>query len=236
MNDDADAANCIRNSRLKRLRLGNCSVPESACVGGPEPAETVSTAQSGLAATAWRSGSSEQARFHALVMPHLSAAYRLARYLIGDPHAAEDITQDALLSAFRGLDGLRGEAAKPWLMAIVRNACLAYRRRNRGWAKRAVSGMDDYTNVVADPDAENPEGSAIRQGELTMLRAAIRALPEPLREALVLRELGEHSYKEIAEITAVPIGTVMSRLARGRAELSVAWRRLEDRTDDRAQA
>ncbi len=96
--------------------------------------------------------------------------------------------------------------------------------------------MDDYTNVVADPDAENPEGSAIRQGELTMLRAAIRALPEPLREALVLRELGGCSYKEIAEVTAVPIGTVMSRLARGRAELSVAWRRLEDRTDDRAQA
>ena len=162
-------------------------------------------------------------------MPHLDAAYSLARYLIGDPHAAEDIVQDAFLRAFRGLDGLRGEAVKPWLMAIVRNVCLDHRRRNRDWAERSWRGKDD-TGAVADPDARDPEGLAIRRDDIATLRAAIQALPESLREALVLREMGEHSYKEIAEITAVPIGTVMSRLARGRAKLSVAWRRLQDRT------
>jgi RNA polymerase sigma-70 factor (ECF subfamily) len=123
-------------------------------------------------------------------MPHLDAAYSLARCLVSDPLDAEDITQDALLRAFRGLDGLRGDAAKPWLMTIVRNACLAYRRRNRSWGERAVCGMDDFMDTVANPDAKNPEGVAIRQGDIAMLRAAIQALPESLSEALVLRERG----------------------------------------------
>lgn len=172
-----------------------------------------------------QSGPSEgpSSAFRQLIYPHLDAAYNLARYIVGDAAAAEDITQDAMLRAYRGLDRLRGETVKPWLMAIVRNACADHRRRNRPWKELARGSLDETAAAVADPNAEHPEAAAIRHGDIAALRSAIQALPERLRITIVLRELEEFSYRDIAQATKVPLGTVMSRLARARARLAVAF-------------
>ncbi len=160
-------------------------------------------------------------RFRELVLPHLDAAYSLARYLARDATAAEDIAQDAMLRAFRGFDSLRGEP-KPWLLAIVRNAYFDWRRRSRGW-ETIVSPSGEATDAAienaADPDDETAETGLIRQGDVAALRGAIETIPEPFREALVLRDLEELSYREVADITGAPMGTVMSRLARARRML-----------------
>jgi RNA polymerase sigma factor (sigma-70 family) len=160
-------------------------------------------------------------RFRDLVMPHLDAAYSLARYLARDPVAAEDIAQDALLRAFRAFETLRGEP-RPWLMAIVRNAYFDWRRRGRGW--ETITGPGGEADQAAleqavDPDQETAETGLIRQGDVAALRAAIEAIPEPFREALILRDLEELSYREVADVTGAPMGTVMSRLARARRML-----------------
>ncbi len=157
-------------------------------------------------------------RFRDLIAPHIDAAYSLARYLARDPVAAEDIAQEALLKAFRNLDSLRGEP-KPWLMAIVRNAYFDWRRR--GDAQHLVGGeaADDALADATDPDQDTPETAMIRRGDVAQLRGAIEQLPEPFREALVLRELEELSYREVADVTGVPMGTVMSRLSRARRML-----------------
>jgi RNA polymerase sigma factor (sigma-70 family) len=174
--------------------------------------------------------------FRSVVWPHLNAAYSLARYIVGDPTAAEDITQEALLSAYRHFASLRGEAARPWLLAIVRNACSDYRRKNRVWGELTTYRLDEAEDMQDDA-AEDPEAAAIGRAEIATLRAAIDALPETRRETLVLRELEELSYREISQITAVPIGTVMSRLARARADLGALLlsNRLA-RSNDRAGA
>ena len=160
--------------------------------------------------------------FRARIYPHLDAAYNLASYITGDPKAAEDITQEAMLRAYRGLHRLRGATVKPWLLAIVRNACADHHRKNRPWKAIARTGLDEAAEAVADPNAEHPEAAAIRRGDIAALRSAIQALPEPLRITLVLRDLEALSYRDIALATKVPPGTVMSRLARARARLAVA--------------
>ena len=157
--------------------------------------------------------------FRSIVWPHLSAAYNLARYIVRDASAAEDVTQEALLLAWRHYDRVRGEAVRPWLLAIVRNACHDHhRRKHRAWGERAAYPLDAAEDVPDDAAAD-PEAAAISAEEITALRGAIWALPESRRETLVLRELEGLSYKEISEITSAPIGTVMSRLARARADL-----------------
>jgi RNA polymerase sigma-70 factor (ECF subfamily) len=150
-------------------------------------------------------------------MPHLDAAYSLARYLARDPHAAEDIAQEAFLRAFRAAGDLRGEA-KPWLLAIVRNSYFDWRRKTRDWDVGGVAAEAAAEQVV-DPDQESAEQSLIRQGDVAALRRAIETIPEPFREALVLRDLEELSYRQVADITGAPMGTVMSRLARARRML-----------------
>jgi len=167
--------------------------------------------------TAAPSQSLAASRFHELFGPHIDAAYSLARYLARDPSAAEDIAQEALLRAYRAGGSLRGEA-KPWLMAIVRNAYFDWRRRDRGWT---VAGPEADAALAATPDPaqESPETALIRQGDVAQLRVAIEAIPEPFREALVLRDLEELSYRDIADVTGAPMGTVMSRLARARRML-----------------
>jgi len=167
--------------------------------------------------TATRSRPLAASRFRELITPHIDAAFSLARYLARDPVAAEDIAQEALLKAFRNLDALRGEA-RPWLMAIVRNAYFDWRRRGDD---RLVGGPAAETALAEtpDPDHELVETTLIRCDDVAALRAAIEAVPEPFREALVLRDLEEMSYREVAEITGVPMGTVMSRLARARRML-----------------
>jgi RNA polymerase sigma-70 factor (ECF subfamily) len=153
-------------------------------------------------------------RFEALAMPHLDAAYNLARWLTRNPAEADDIVQDAMLRAFRAFDGFRGDAAKPWLLAIVRNCHLNMVGQKK---RQAAVPLEDQI-VAVDP---TPEGHALAADDGRRINAALATLPEEFREVVVLRELEEMSYREIADVTGAPIGTVMSRLARGRALLRV---------------
>jgi RNA polymerase sigma-70 factor (ECF subfamily) len=155
-------------------------------------------------------------RFRRLVLPHLDTAYNFARYLCRDAADAEDLTQDAMIRAMRGFRGFRGGDPRAWLLAIVRSRFQTWVRRRRDHAtSEALEGLAS--------EADTPEAAAVRRGETQAVRRAIGALPEPFREAIVLREIEDLSYREIAEITAAPIGTVMSRLARGRQMLLAAF-------------
>lgn len=161
----------------------------------------------------------ERERFRLMVLPHLDAAYTLARYLSRDADAAQDITQEAFLRALRGFAGFRGEAARPWLFAIVRNCCHDWRAR-RGAAAQAEN---DGVEAVAD-EADDPEESLLRAGVSDGVRRTLSRLPEAFREVLVLREIEDLSYREIAEVVGAPIGTVMSRLSRARQLFGEFWR------------
>jgi RNA polymerase sigma-70 factor (ECF subfamily) len=157
-------------------------------------------------------------RFRETMLPHMDAAYNFARYLSRDPDAAEDIVQNAFLRAFRSFDSFRGDAPKAWLFAIVRNCLLDWVAANRD--KHAAIDDVHSEGVPAEAiDEDTPETILARDGDVAMVRATVENLPEPFRETLVLRELEELSYKEIATITGVPMGTVMSRLSRGREML-----------------
>ncbi len=156
--------------------------------------------------------------FRRLMLPHLDAAHAFARYLCRDATAAEDVVQDAYLRAFRGFHGYRGGDAKAWLFAIVRSSFLDWAGGQKRWNALAA---EDAAEEIAD-EAETAEGMLLREADDAAVRQAVEALPDPFREALVLRELQEMSYREIADITAVPIGTVMSRLARARRMLASA--------------
>jgi len=151
-------------------------------------------------------------RFEAQALPHLDAAYNLARWLSRSQADADDIVQDAMLRAFRAFDGFRGGDAKAWLLTIVRNC---WRSAGTATKRRGHTSLDDQ-NLIAD---DNPEGSAIQAGTRRRLDVLVAGLPEEFREVLILREMEDLSYREIAEITGAPIGTVMSRLARARAIL-----------------
>ena len=161
-------------------------------------------------------------RFEAQVLPHLDAAYRFARWLTRSPRDADDVVQDAVLRAFRGFDALRGADVKAWLLAIVRNchasACRAELRR----AQVPLPGEHSPEAPLVS-DAPDPEGAAIAGDEQRALARLVAALPAEQREVLLLRELEELSYREIAMVTGMPIGTVMSRLARARAALRALW-------------
>ena len=162
-------------------------------------------------------------RFAAAVLPHLDAAYNLARWLVRDAHDAQDVVQDALVRALRHFDGFRGGDPRPWLLAIVRNAAFAWLGARR---PGDVEGPDDELDAALAVGAPpgDPESLAIRRAERRQIDAAIAVLPIAFREALVLRELEELSYRDIARITDVPIGTVMSRLSRARQLLATALR------------
>lgn len=176
-------------------------------------------------------------RFEALILPHADAAYNLALRLTRQGHAAEDVVHDAYVRALTGFDGFRGGDARAWILTIVRRRAfdwLSARRREGLQALRLDAPDDpdqDFDIEPSDPDQENPEQILIRHGEAAALHAHIDALPPRLREVLVLREMEELSYRDIAQITDAPIGSVMSRLARARAQLTAAWRRAEDRPE-----
>ena len=151
-------------------------------------------------------------RFEAVVLVHLDAAYNLARWLTPDATGAEDAVQNACLRAFRFFDKLQGPSPKAWFMAIVRNACL-------DWLKdrRAAGAEEPYDDELHTAGAtESLEATVARDADARWVREGIAALPREYREVLVLREMEELSYKEISAIVEVPIGTVMSRLSRGR--------------------
>jgi RNA polymerase sigma-70 factor (ECF subfamily) len=160
----------------------------------------------------------EAARFRELMLPHMDACYGFARFLARDPAVAEDLVQEAYLSAYRAFHGYRGGEPKAWLFAILRSAFVSQARRDRAW--RDPASVED-AEALADP-GDGPETQLLRAADDAAVRAAIEALPDPFREAIVLRELQEMSYREISEITAAPIGTVMSRLARARRLLAAS--------------
>jgi RNA polymerase sigma factor (sigma-70 family) len=169
------------------------------------------------------SGAGHLRQFHELILPHLDGAYNLARYLTRDPVLSEDAVQDAMLRAFRSFAQFRGASPRAWLFAIVRNCCRTAQSQASGRVALVVneSSLGDDIAIDAQPDpGPSPEEEVLRKADVARVRAAIEAMPEPFREAVVLREFEDLSYAEVAEVTGVPIGTVMSRLARGRAMLA----------------
>ena len=154
-------------------------------------------------------------------MPHLGAAYNLARWLVRNPDDAEDLVQEAMLRAVRFFGGYRGGDARAWLLAIVRNSCFTWLAANR--PAEAV-GFEDGAVELLPSEEDGPEIQAARNFDRRMLNDAIAALPAHFREVVILRELEDLSYKDIARVADVPIGTVMSRLARARGLLAESLR------------
>lgn len=155
-----------------------------------------------------------RARFELLVVPHMAAAYNLARWLTRNDHDAEDAVQEAYLRAYRFFDGFHGGDSRAWLLAIVRNTCYTWLEQNR---KSTLSSEQELADTPAA--GPSPEALLLERIDSEMLRRAIEDLPAEFREVIVLRELEGLSYKDIAAVSAVPIGTVMSRLARARNRL-----------------
>ncbi|MDL2400736.1 sigma-70 family RNA polymerase sigma factor [Rhizobium mayense] len=171
-------------------------------------------------------------RFQNTVVPHLDAAYNFARFLSRDADAAQDIVQEAFLRAYRNFDGYRGGEPRAWMFAIVRNCYYVWlsegRRKARYETAMMASEAKDDDQPYADAhdvasEEDSPEAALIRKTESLRVRQVVNSLPDLSREVLVLRELENLSYRQIADITDVPIGTVMSRLARARREFGEAW-------------
>ena len=164
-------------------------------------------------------------RFRDAALPHLDDVYTLARHLLRDATEAEDAVQECFLRALKHFDSYRGPAIKPWLFAILRNVCRAeYARR----ATTPTSAIEDVPESAEQPPLwheaqETPETQLVRRFDATTIRRLVATLAEPFREAFVLREIHDLSYREIADIVKAPVGTVMSRLARARALLRSAW-------------
>jgi RNA polymerase sigma factor (sigma-70 family) len=154
--------------------------------------------------------------FAAVVMPHLDDAYALARWLAGNNADAEDIVQEACLRALRGLDQYAGGNARAWLLAITRNTAFTWLARNR---PKALLVTEDIEALAPADGAPTPEEALIAKADAAAIERSIGALPPPFKETLVLRDINGLSYREIAEITGVPLGTIMSRLARARGLL-----------------
>src|ERR1700722_7235022 len=166
-----------------------------------------------------------RARFEAQVLPHLDAAYRFARWLAHSRTDAEDIVQDAVLRAFRGYEGLRGDA-RAWLLSIVRNCHATSSQQHKRRAALPLPEEGDAQNahimVASEPD---PESLSMQRDDERTFEGLLGALSQEHREVLALRELEEMSYREIAEVTSLPVGTVMSRLARARSALKELWQK-----------
>ena len=161
--------------------------------------------------------------FEEAVLPHLDAAYNLARWITRNEHDAQDVVQESYLRALRFFGGFHGPDARAWLLTIVRNTCYTWLRRNR-----SPELSDDFDEAVREKQSgePDPETTQVLKAQTQLINDAIEKLPLEFREVVVLRELEELSYKEIAVVTGVPIGTVMSRLARARKRLHESLREL----------
>jgi RNA polymerase sigma factor (sigma-70 family) len=161
-------------------------------------------------------------RFREVVLPHLGDALALARWLTRSPHDAEDVVQEACIRALAGMTTYEGRGAKPWFLAIVRNTCFTWLAKNRPKDLVLAGAMADGDAIqeAVHDEGPSPEAALIQRADEAAIQAAIEAVPHPFREVLVLRDVNGLSYKEIAAMLAAPIGTVMSRLARGRALLA----------------
>ena len=173
---------------------------------------------------AWIAERRRRSRFESVVLPHLDAAYALARWLTRNDADAADVVQEAMLRAFRYFDSYREGDAKSWMLRIVRRTCYSWLERNRPAEIVPLEAEAEHDEDVRAPAAAgNTEALLQSRSDLRRLDVLIEALPAPLREVVVLRELQELGYREIAEVTGLPIGTVMSRLHRARSALRRAW-------------
>lgn len=170
-------------------------------------------------------------RFQELALPHLDAAYNLARWLSGSASDADDIVQDAFMRAFRFFDTFRGDSARPWLLAIVRRTW--YTEWHRRASSHEVAELDEERDDVALDECSaafaDPQTQLIREENVRLVHEALAQLPVEFREVLILRELEEMSYREIAVVADLPIGTVMSRIARGRRRLAALLQAFHER-------
>ena len=171
------------------------------------------------------SKTSDLQRFECLIMPHMNAAYNLARWIMGDKQDAQDVVQDAYIRAFRGFDNYSDTNSAAWMLTIVRNTC--YTRLKSAHSTRETDVFDEnqHSNATSEfagttcSQTPGPEESALAASESIRVRSAVNELPIAFREVIVLRELEGFTYEEIADITDVPLGTVMSRLSRARSKL-----------------
>jgi RNA polymerase sigma-70 factor, ECF subfamily len=169
--------------------------------------------------------SNQAGAFEQVVLPHLDAAYNLARWLVRNQQDAEDVVQEAYLRAFKFFGGYQGGDARAWVLKIVRNTSYSFLGKNR---PADLAEEFDETIHTAETDRPDAEAALLQSADSRMLREALDELPVSFREVLVLRELEDMSYKEIAEVMDVPIGTVMSGLARGRRQLRERLLRARD--------
>jgi RNA polymerase sigma factor (sigma-70 family) len=154
--------------------------------------------------------------FEEIILPHLNSAHNLARWMTRNDQDAQDVVQESYMRAFRFFDSYRGGDGKSWLLEVVRNTCFTFQRREMRKSTVVVFDEAAHTPSVKQPNAEE---ALVEAGNRQILRRCIEGLPEPFREVLVMRELEEMSYREIAEVAGVPPGTVMSRLSRARKRL-----------------
>jgi RNA polymerase sigma factor (sigma-70 family) len=173
-----------------------------------------------MVSTSWEEtplqGTDERERFEQALLPHLDAAYNLARWLTHDDHDAEDLVQVAYLRALKSFGGFHGANSRAWLLTIVRNACYTWLEQER--TRGPATAFDEQIHGI-ESHAMDPEILLLRAEDQQLVRRTVEQLPLELREVLVLRELEGLSYKEIAAIAGIPMGTVMSRLARARQRL-----------------
>jgi RNA polymerase sigma-70 factor (ECF subfamily) len=172
-------------------------------------------------------GAGQADDFKRLILAHLDAAYNLGRYLTRDPVLSEDIVQDAIVRAFRAFGQFRGGSPRAWLFAIVRNCCRTAQAGAGGGMSLVINegslSEEMASQLRHEPDpGPSPEEEVMRKSEIGRIQSAIEAIPEPFREVVILRDMEDLSYAEIAEVTGVPVGTVMSRLSRGRSTLAKA--------------
>jgi RNA polymerase sigma factor (sigma-70 family) len=235
---DAMTAYVVRILDIKKdfgfrsLAAGNDQAAILPTKGRAEPSDPVTLASGGAEVSAKRPSTGANdiyGRFQRDIVPHLDAAYNFARFLSRNPDAAQDIVQEAFLRAYRGFDGYQGGDPRAWIFTIVRNCYHNWLldRRRKARVEIDVHRPDDTEEFSIDnvpSDEDTPETALLRRGESNTVRIVLNQLPRSLREVLVLRELEGLSYRQIAETSGLPIGTVMSRLARARTQFESAWR------------
>ena len=189
-------------------------------------AQTISTktGQGAMPVKAANDDPDRARRFREAALPYLDEVYTLARYLLRDASDAEDAVQECYLRALKHFDGYRGPAMKPWLFAILRNICRAEFTRRASSPTGAIEDVaEDAQEPLWSEAQETAETAMMRGADANLIQRLVSALAEPFRETFVLREIHNLSYREIADVAEVPVGTVMSRLARARAMLRAAW-------------
>jgi RNA polymerase sigma factor (sigma-70 family) len=200
----------------RAILAGSAALGHGACVTGcPVPA----LRDAPRCVNADMSTANTRADFEKLFLPHLDAAYNLARLLTRNAHDAEDVVQESYLRAWRAFSSFRGEASRPWLLTIVRNASFTWLRDNRSRADHT-----EYYEELHVSGGVTPEAESLGHERAQAVERCVQELPADFREAIVLREMEELSYQEIAQIMGVPRGTVMSRLSRARARLAECLR------------